>query len=234
MTKSTPFYPQDRIILALDVPSFDEARYWIDRLQEVTFWKVGLELFIADGKAVLSYLQEKGKRIFLDLKLHDIPNTVARACQVALRYRVDFLTVHSSGGRAMLQAAQAVVRGSSTKLLAVTVLTSLTDRDLADLKVQLSLPEYVNYLAKIAQELSLGGVVCSPQEVQAIRSGVSTDFLLVTPGIRLPTDQSQDQQRFATPSQALGAGADYIIVGRSVLQGANPEAIWANLCAELG
>jgi orotidine-5'-phosphate decarboxylase len=192
-----------------------------------------LELFIADGKGVLSYLQEKGKRIFLDLKLHDIPNTVARACQVALRYRVDFLTVHSSGGRAMLQAAQAVVRGSSTKLLAVTVLTSLTDQDLADLKVQLPLPAYVNYLAKIAQELSLGGVVCSPQEVQFLRSMVSPDFLLVTPGIRW-TEVSQDQKRVSTPRQAFMGGANYIVVGRSVLQAANPEAAWVELCAEVG
>lgn len=220
--------------MALDVPNFNEAKAWVDRLPDVKFWKVGLELFIADGKQILSYLQTKQKRIFLDLKLHDIPNTVARACRVAQTYGVDFLTVHSTGGTEMLQAAQNAMTGSSTKLLAVTLLTSLTDRDLADLKVQLSLPEYVAHLAKTAQELSLAGVVCSPQEVQSLRSMVSPDFLLVTPGIRWGDDIPQDQKRFSTPRQALQSGADYIVVGRSVLQSANPEIVWVNLCAEVG
>ncbi len=215
------------------MPNFNEAKAWIDRLPDVKFWKVGLELFVADGKETLSYLQGKQKRIFLDLKFHDIPNTVAGACRVALTYGVDFLTVHGSGGKAMLEAAQNAVAGSSTKLLAVTLLTSLTDRDLTDLKVQLTLPEYVNHLAKTAQELSLAGVVCSPQEVQSLRSMVSPDFLLVTPGIRW-AEGSQDQKRVSTPRQSFMGGANYIVVGRSVLQSANPEAAWVELCAEVG
>ncbi|PLS67917.1 MAG: orotidine-5'-phosphate decarboxylase [Cyanobacteria bacterium M5B4] len=225
--------PQTKIIVALDVPTFAAAKAWIDRLSDVIFWKVGLELFIADGQRVLNYLKEKQKRIFLDLKLHDIPNTVARACQVASSYEVDFLTVHTAGGKEMLRCAQEAISNSSTKLLAVTVLTSLTDRDLLDLKVSMSLPEYVIHLAKISQELGLAGVVCSPQELQSLRSMLTSHFLLVTPGIRFPGDAHQDQQRFSTPSQAFRNGADYIVVGRSVLQGANPEAIWANLCAEV-
>jgi orotidine-5'-phosphate decarboxylase len=234
MTNSaTIVNPENHIILALDVPNFNEAKAWIDRLPDVKFWKVGLELFVADGKETLSYLQGKQKRIFLDLKFHDIPNTVAGACRVALTYGVDFLTVHGSGGKAMLEAAQNAVAGSSTKLLAVTLLTSLTDRDLTDLKVQLSVPEYVNHLAKTAQELSLAGVVCSPQEVQSLRSMVSPDFLLVTPGIRW-AEGSQDQKRVSTPRQSFMGGANYIVVGRSVLQSANPEAAWAELCAKVG
>ncbi len=220
--------------MALDVSNFNDAKFWIDRLPDVTFWKVGLELFIADGKQVISYLHQKGKRIFLDLKLHDIPNTVASACRAALNYNVDFLTVHSTGGREMLHRAQEALGGSATKLLAVTVLTSLTSADLLDLKVQLSLPEYVAHLAKISQELGLAGVVCSPQEVQSLRSMLSTDFLIVTPGIRFDRDQSQDQQRFGSPRQAFAMGANYIVVGRSVLQSANPELVWAKLCAEVG
>lgn len=224
---------QERIIVALDVPSFAEAQTWIDRLSEVVLWKVGLELFIAEGKQVLSYLKARQKRIFLDLKLHDIPHTVARACRVALDYEVDFLTIHSTGGREMMLRAQETIRNSPTKLLAITVLTSLTDGDLTDLKVQLTVPEYVSHLAKISQELGLAGVVCSPQEIQCLRSMAPSNFLLVTPGIRFARDLTQDQRRFSTPSQAFSLGANYIVIGRSVLQSANPEAVWASLCAEV-
>lgn len=225
--------PQERIILALDVPNFSEAQAWIDRLPEVKFWKVGLQLFVADGQRVLNYLREQEKRIFLDLKLHDIPNTVARACASALIYQVDFLTVHISGGKTMLQQAQAVVQNSATKLLGITVLTSLTDVDLACLKVSMTTPEYVQHLAQIAQELGLAGVVCSPQELAVLRSMFPSPFLLVTPGIRLEGDAAGDQHRYGTPSQAFSQGADYIVVGRSVLGADHPELAWASLCASI-
>lgn len=225
--------PHERIILALDVPNFSEAQAWIDRLPTVEFWKVGLQLFVADGQRVLNYLREKGKRIFLDLKFHDIPHTVASACASALPYQVDFLTVHISGGREMLKEAQAVVQNSPTKLLGVTVLTSLTDGDLSCLKVSMTTIEYVQHLAEIAQELGLAGVVCSPQELGVLRSMFPPPFLLVTPGIRLDQDAPSDQRRYSTPAQAMAQGADYIVVGRSVLGADDPALAWASLCANI-
>ena len=144
--------PQAKIIVALDVPSANEALNLCDRLPQVCFWKVGLELFIADGSTILRELKARDKRVFLDLKLHDIPNTVASACRVATKYGADFLTIHASGGKAMMQAAQAEVQDSSTQLLAVSLLTSISSVELqSDLLVPLEIPEYVAKLVLLAK-----------------------------------------------------------------------------------
>ncbi len=225
---------RDRLIVALDVPTLEDAVAVCDRLPDVRFWKVGLELFTGVGPAIVAHLKARGKRVFLDLKLHDIPNTVAGACRAAARHEVDFLTVHAAGGRAMLQAAREAVAGSATQLLGVTLLTSISPRDLAvDLHVSLELPEYVLHAARLAENCGLAGIVCSPQEVADLRSRLDPPFALVTPGIRPVGAEKGDQQRTATPQQALAAGADYLVIGRPILAALDPQAAWDRLVAAL-
>ncbi len=227
----------ERIIVPLDVPGVDEAISLIKLLPQVSFWKVGLELFIAAGSYILPYLKEQNKRIFLDLKLHDIPNTMAGACRAVLKYQVDLLTLHAVAGRSALQASLGAMqdRLSRPKLLGVTVLTSLTAQDLAfDLKIPLELSQYVLSLALLSQESGLDGVICSPLEVQKLRNICGSDFLLICPGVR-PTWSSQgDQRRTMTPKQAIQAGADYLVIGRPITLAKDPVAAWYLLEEELG
>ncbi|NEO86766.1 MAG: orotidine-5'-phosphate decarboxylase [Spirulina sp. SIO3F2] len=228
--------PADRLIVPLDVASLAEAITLVDQLPQVQFWKVGLELFISAGPEILALLRERQKRIFLDLKLHDIPNTVAGAVNAAITHRVDLLTVHTTGGRSALQAAVAAVadRASSLNLLGVTVLTSLDSRAIAfELKIPLELPEYVLHLALLAQDSGLPGVVCSPHEATEIRRVCGPDFILVCPGVRPAWAAAQDQRRVMTPSEAIAAGADYLVIGRPITQAANPIDAWERICAEL-
>lgn len=229
----------DKIIVPLDVPTLEEAIALVDLLPEVSFWKVGLELFVATGPVILTKLKEREKRIFLDLKLHDIPNTIAGACRCAQRYQVDLLTLHITAGRKALQAAITAFdpRQPIPKLLGITLLTSLNSRDLAfDLGIPLELPEYVFKMALLGQEAGLNGVVCSPQEVQQLRESCHQDFLLVCPGVRpkwSKLSQNDDQSRTLTPSEAIKAGADYLVIGRPLTQTTNPQIAWENLKAEL-
>jgi orotidine-5'-phosphate decarboxylase len=225
---------EDRVIVALDVATAQEAIAWCDRLPEVKFWKVGLELFISAGSTIISELKQRHKKVFLDLKLHDIPNTVASACRVAAKYEVDFLTVHAVGGRTMLKAAQTEVEGSSTKLLAVTLLTSISAQELVfDLKIPIELPEYALHLALMAQDCGISGSVCSPHEVESLRSHLGDDFCLVTPGIRLVDGLSHDQQRVMTPQRAIALGADYLVIGRPITTVTDPEQVWKQICREI-
>jgi orotidine-5'-phosphate decarboxylase len=231
---------QDRIIVALDLPTIDAALAMCNRLPQVNFWKVGLELFVNSGADILKELKQRQKKIFLDLKLHDIPNTVAAATRAALKYEVDFLTVHAVGGRNMLKAAQAEVAGSNTRLLAITLLTSLNSRELAfDLKIPLELPEYTLQMALMAQECGLYGAVCSPREVSSLRSLLTAnpsgaEFGLVTPGIRPAGSSQGDQRRTMTPEQAIAAGANYLVIGRPITQADDPAAAWQAICDQLG
>ena len=242
MTRASAALPvADRVIVPLDVPSATAAIALMDQLPAVQFWKVGLELFVSGGATVLAELQARQKRIFLDLKFHDIPNTVAGACQAAASHGVDLLTVHATAGREALQAAQtAAIAGATTQgfspptVLAITVLTSLSARAIAfDLKIPLELPEYVLHLALLAQESGLGGAVCSPQEVAQLRETCGEDFLLVCPGVRPTWAAAGDQQRIMTPAQALAAGADYLVIGRPITQAAEPAIAFERVCAEL-
>lgn len=233
--------PKDRIIVPLDVPSETEAIALLDKLPDVSFWKVGLELFVSSGPSLLSLLKERQKRIFLDLKFHDIPNTVVGACRSAAKYGVDLMTIHATCGKEALSAAQtALEEGSAAanqptpKLIAITLLTSLTARQLAfELKIPLELPEYALQMALLAQEAGLPGAVCSPQEVEQLRRTCGDEFLLVCPGVRPKGSEGGDQKRSMTPADALKAGADYLVIGRPITASADPIAAWAKICQEI-
>jgi orotidine-5'-phosphate decarboxylase len=233
--------PADRIIVPLDVSTESEAIAWLDRLPQAQFWKVGLELFVSSGGGILQTLKARQKRIFLDLKFHDIPNTMAGACRAAGRYGVDLLTVHATAGRDALMAAQTAAEAGATlagqsppQVIAVTVLTSLTARALAfDLKIPLELPEYALHLAMLAQESGLAGAVCSPQEVEQLRTVCGDAFLLVCPGVRPKGSESGDQRRSLTPAAALKAGANYLVIGRPITAAPDPVAAFEQICEEL-
>lgn len=232
---------KDRIIVPLDVPNIEAAIALIDQLAGITFWKVGLELFVSNGSEILTILKNREKRIFLDLKFHDIPNTVAGACRAAAGYGVDLLTIHATAGRAALKAAKlAVQEGAEAsgvappKLIAITLLTSLSSRDLAfDLKIPLELPEYALQMALLAKEAGLDGAVCSPQEVEQLRQTCGEDFLLVCPGVRPSWAEAGDQRRSREPAQAFKAGADYLVIGRPITSAKDPSAAWERICQEV-
>ncbi len=224
----------EKIIVALDVPNTAEALKLCDQLPEVQFWKVGLELFIAGGYEILPILKNRQKKIFLDLKLHDIPNTVGAACRVAASYGVDFLTIHGVGGKAMLEAAQTAVAGSNTRLLAVTLLTSIPASVLRDeMQVNLSVATYVTHLATLAQSVGIAGAVCSPQELDQLRPVLADSFQLVTPGIRSVGVAAGDQQRTLTPKAALAHGANYLVIGRQITAAPDPAVAWQELMVEV-
>lgn len=233
--------PAERVIVALDVPTAAAAIALVDRLPQVAFWKVGLELFVSSGPQILAELSARHKRVFLDLKFHDIPNTVAGACRSAAQFGVDLLTVHAAGGRAALEAAQAAAVAGATaagkkppSLLAITLLTSLNPRSLAfELKIPLELPEYVLQMALMAQESGIAGAVCSPQEVEQLRQVCGDAFLLVCPGVRPTWAEAGDQSRTVTPAQAIKAGADYLVIGRPITAAEDPAAAFDRICQEI-
>lgn len=230
-----------RIIVPLDVSSREEAIALLDRLPDVEFWKVGLELFVSTGPSILDELKQRHKRIFLDLKFHDIPNTMAGACRAAGRYGVDLLTVHGVAGRTALQRALEAAREgaesvglSPPNLLAITLLTSLNSRDLAfDLKVPVELPEYTLQMALLAQESGIQGAVCSPQEATQLRHVCGEEFLLVCPGVRPTWAEGGDQRRVMTPQEALKAGASYLVIGRPITAATDPQGAWRRIIDEL-
>lgn len=232
---------EDRIIVPLDVSTEQEAIALVEQLPQVTFWKVGLELFVSTGPGIIRFLKDRQKRVFLDLKFHDIPNTMAGAIRQAATYGVDLITVHATAGRRALEAVNVAARDGaqqagypSPKLIAITLLTSLTSRDLAfDLKVPVELPEYALQMALLAQESSLNGAVCSPQEVAQLRRVCGEGFLLVCPGVRPSWAQADDQKRSMTPSEAIKAGADYLVIGRPITAAPEPVTAWEKICEEL-
>ncbi len=224
------------IIVALDVPSAVEAAAAVREIGDaVSFYKVGLELFVADGPAVLGLLKQAGKRIFLDLKLYDIPRTVARAVESCLAFEVELLTLHASGSHAMLAAAAQAVRasGAMTRLLAVTVLTSMDQDDLRALGVNRPMDEQVVALGRLAIDAGMHGLVCSPQEVAVLRRAVGPEAWLVTPGVRPAGDDPGDQKRIATPGQAIAAGSTHLVIGRPILGAADKRAAALAIRAEM-
>jgi orotidine-5'-phosphate decarboxylase len=188
--------------------------------------KVGKELFTAAGPDVVRALQDLGFEIFLDLKYHDIPNTVAGACRAAAKLGVWMLNVHASGGEAMMRAAREALAGLARPplLIAVTILTSLSQEDLARIGLAGSVEENVERLARLARACGLDGVVCSAQEASALRRATGPDFTLVTPGIRLADANADDQSRVVTPVEAVRLGADYLVIGRPITQAPDPAA----------
>lgn len=223
-------------ILALDVPGAAEALALADRLPRADFVKVGLQLYTVAGPEVVRELRARGRRVFLDLKLHDIPNTVAGAVASASTLGVDLLTVHAGGGRAMLRAAaEAAAASSSLRLLGVTVLTSLSAAQLAEAwgRDALLVQEEVVRLAELARDSGIDGVVASVGEVAALRDALGHDLRILTPGIRLAGDAAGDQARVATPADAARLGSDYIVIGRTVTAAADPVAAWERVMDEL-
>jgi orotidine-5'-phosphate decarboxylase len=225
---------KNRIIVALDTDSPEKALETVARLRgEVGMFKVGMELFPVGGAELVKSIREHGCDVFLDLKFHDIPNTVAGAIRSAAALGVRFVTVHASGGRALLEAAAKAAEGSLTTILAVTVLTSLDDADLREVGYSTGARETVLRLAGIAKEAGIGGIVCSAQEVADVRALVRNGVVLVTPGVRLPEDAVGDQKRIVTPEEAVRRGSDFLVIGRPITQAADPVAAARRFAARM-
>ncbi|MFO7871244.1 MAG: orotidine-5'-phosphate decarboxylase [Kiritimatiellia bacterium] len=225
------------LVIALDIPVSEEIAPVLDALPEETAWyKVGLELFSAAGPDCLKALKSRGKNIFLDLKLHDIPRTVSRAVDRLSCLGVSLITVHASGGRAMLEAAANAARrhgSSAPRIAAVTLLTSLDDNDLACMGISGKTEQHAMALARLAVEEGIDGVVCSAKETALFRSELGPDALIVTPGIRPSGSPAGDQKRVVTPAEAVRAGANLLVVGRPILQAENPRAAAERVLAEI-
>jgi orotidine-5'-phosphate decarboxylase len=234
MTVGTP-PPRERVIVALDVPDLGRLGDFLDRLDgRPAFYKIGLELFVAEGERAVDKVKERGGRIFLDLKLHDIPETVAGAVASASRIGIDMLTVHTSGGFAMLSRAAEAAAGKVT-ILGVTVLTSLLEGDLRDEGIEASIPEMVRARARVAARARIGGLVCSAHEIEAAHLA-APDLVTVVPGIRPASGAGAahaDQKRVATPGQAIKSGAQYLVVGRPVRDAPDPARAFESLVEEV-
>jgi orotidine-5'-phosphate decarboxylase len=229
----TTLAPRDRLIVALDMPGVDDARRLVERIGDsAVFYKVGMELAYGGGLPLVSELAAAGKQVFLDLKLHDIPNTVERATAQAARLGARFLTVHAYPQT--MRAAVAGARGSEMQILAVTVLTSYDDADLFDAVYRFGVVETVRRRAEQALELGIDGLVASAGEAVMARQTVGAELLLITPGIRPAGGMVGDQKRVATAAEAIRNGADYLVVGRPVTQSPDPRVAAEAIIAEIG
>ena len=225
-----------RVIVALDYPEAGPALDLARRLDPKSCRvKIGKELFTAAGPGLVTQLQDAGYEIFLDLKYHDIPNTVAAACAAAANLGAWMVNVHASGGKAMMSAAREAVdrHPRRPKLIAVTVLTSLASDDMKDIGLAGGPGEAAGRLARLAQACGLDGVVCSPQEARAMREHLGERFVLVTPGVRPAAAARDDQQRVATPRQAISAGAHYLVIGRPITRAPDPLAALRGILDEI-
>jgi orotidine-5'-phosphate decarboxylase len=219
--------PKDRIIVALDYSEAASALALVDSLGDsVSFYKVGLQLFTSAGAEIVRQLKLRKKRVFLDLKFHDIPNTVAGAVSSVSKLGVDLLTIHASGGTAMMEAAVKATRDAEhpATVLAVTVLTSMDAAALRAINVQVTPAVQVLHLAKLAKDAGCGGIVCSAEEIADVRPIIGPEMKLVIPGIRPAGSASGDQARMATPADAISRGADYLVIGRPITAAPDPRA----------
>jgi orotidine-5'-phosphate decarboxylase len=222
----------ERVIVALDVPDMAGLTAFLDRLEgQPRFYKVGLELFVAAGSRAVEAVQKRGGKVFLDLKLHDIPETVARAVASATSLGAELLTVHAAGGFEMMRRAAEGAKGKPG-ILGVTVLTSLSEEDLRADGIAGTMREVVVRRAKLAEKAGAAGIVCSPQEVADVRAA-SNALALVVPGVRPAGAARGDQKRVATPSSAIAAGADYLVVGRPIRDAQSPAAAFSALVGEV-
>ncbi len=227
----SPIDPKESLIVALDAQTLEVAEQWLSDLKGVVhYYKVGLELFTAHGWKAVNLVKNYGGRVFLDLKLHDIPNTVSRTLAAVCDHEVDMVNVHALGGFEMMRMAREAVekysagRVKKPKLIAVTILTSHDQKSLSkDLRVRGSVKDEVLHLAGLARKAGLDGIVCSPEETAWVRKKLKNDFLIVTPGIRPVGADRGDQKRIYTPEKALKAGSDYMVVGRPITQASNPK-----------
>lgn len=231
----------ERIIAALDVRSMEEVKKLVEGLgNTISFYKVGMELFYAVGPQVIKYLKDNGKKVFLDLKLHDIPNTAAEGLVSLMKLGVDIFNVHASGGLTMMTKAANRVKEEAAqlgitapKLIAITVLTSINEDDWAGLGMNTPIDKQVLRLAKLTQQAGLDGVVASPREAKAIRELCGSDFMIITPGVRPQGAKKDDQSRIATPKQALLNGASQLVIGRPIYQAAEPLKAAQHIIAEI-
>lgn len=237
-----PMPARDKLIVALDFSSAEAGARVADLLRGgVGMFKVGLENFSAEGPVLPRYLVAQGDKVFLDLKLHDIPNTVRAAARQAAQLGASMFNLHASGGRKMMDAGVEGTRegmaqrrdGSRPLILGVTVLTSLSGDDLGELGITGTPEDAVVRLAQLAKQAGLDGVVASPREIAALRKALGPDFIIVTPGIRPATAGANDQVRIATPASAIRAGASYIVVGRPITEAADPVAAAEAIVAEM-
>lgn len=229
-----------RIIIALDAENLEQAEGIVSRLTSASLFKIGLELFTAEGPAVIKKLQALGKDVFLDLKLHDIPNTVAGAVRSAFHHAVRMMTIHTSGGKEMMAAAANEAKKLSESsgcpkpiLLGVTVLTSLKGEDLAEIGFTATVQEQVLRLADLARRAGLDGVVCSPLELSILRKEFGDDLIIVTPGIRPVWAAAHDQKRIMTPAEAVHQGANFLVIGRPITGAAQPEEAFLRVLEEI-
>jgi orotidine-5'-phosphate decarboxylase len=235
IAEKTSASPEDRLIVALDFPSGAEAMAFVGRLQGACRWfKVGMELYYAAGNQLVETLRSKGFEVFLDLKLHDIPNTVAGGVRSVGGMGASLLTVHAGGGRAMLEAAaEAAQAPGAPRLLAVTVLTSMDAGELAGVGVSASPAEQALRLARLARAAGIDGMVCSAEEVGTLRGALGDEVLLVTPGIRSADDSVDDQRRVVTPKAAIEAGSSMLVVGRPITRASDPAAAARRILDEI-
>ena len=224
----------EKIIIALDHENFEQSQQAVASLPAAVFFKVGLQGFLEYGDAIVSVLREKGKKLFLDLKFHDIPNTVHGAVNSALKYEPDFLTIHLAGGKAMArEALEAASRHPGLTILGVTVLTSLADSDLLQMGMNPPVAERVLQLVEMGVKAGVRGFVCSPHEIAPLRQRFGREIILVTPGIRPQGSESGDQKRVFTPQMAIAAGSDYLVIGRPVTQAPDPAAVFSRIVSEI-
>lgn len=222
------------LIVVLDVDSAEEARDIVAKTEGCDWYKVGSQLFTRMGPSIVEELNAAGKNIMLDLKFHDIPNTVAKSCKAAADLGVGMFTLHASGAHKMISAAREAVEGTESKILAVTVLTSLNETELREeIGIAESPDHAVPRLAKMAVEAGAHGIVCSPLEIERVREAIGPDALIVTPGIRPAWASKDDQQRIMTPGEAAAAGSNFIVVGRPILKHEDPAVAVALIKEEL-
>lgn len=233
MTESVSSAARERLIVALDVSSVVEAQALVQRIGEAAgIYKVGLQLFTAEGPRVVRDLVSSGRRVFLDLKLHDIPNTVSHAVKYAVELGAHMLTVHAAGGTSMLRAATDAA-GNQLNILAVTVLTSLGDDDMQEIGVSGRVADQALRMAELAQNTGCRGVISSPREASLLRKALGEGFAIVTPGVRPAGAERHDQQRIATPAEAIGNGASHIVVGRPITHAPDPAAAARAIISEI-
>ncbi len=232
---------RDRIIFPLDVGDTASARMWVERLgRHVGWFKVGLELFTAAGPEVVELITSSGFKCFLDLKFHDIPNTVAGAVRSAVRLKAQMMTIHISGGSEMIRAALQAAKDESEAcglprpgIIGVSVLTSLGRDDLPTLGIDRSLQDQVSCLVELAVKEGIDGIVCSPADLPFVRARVREDTVVITPGVRPQWSEAGDQKRIATPREAVDAGADLLVIGRPISRSPDPVAAVKRIIAEI-
>jgi orotidine-5'-phosphate decarboxylase len=223
--------PRERVIIALDVPDLAGLNGFLDKLEgQPAFYKVGLELFLAEGARAIDAVKARGGRLFLDLKLHDIPETVGRAVGSAVKFGAEFLTIHTAGGLDMMKRAVDAAAGKTT-VLGVTVLTSLSDGDLSADGIGGSVGDAVVRRAKLAATAGVPGLVCSPQEVAQVKA--ASGLVTVVPGVRPAGAALGDQKRVATPASTIASGADYLVIGRPIRDAAKPAEAFAAVVREV-